>query len=193
MRPKGRTVPGWAYRFRGVLIVLAVVLVTALTATALSAFGDEGIEEPPGPDGVQRVRTDGERCAVPLMEGWEWRPASWSLISPLGTTVGFYETLHGRPQYAEWDEAIDEIAGRYEEDDDVTMVREEDSLRVDFGANGGLSVIQRFDRVGCHLLFSPPSSEVRAEEIDEWEALIESVERTYPQIGYEKEMAWRRP
>lgn len=193
MRPNRRTLSGWVYRFRGVLIVLGVVLVTASTAVALSAFGDAGIEEVPeaGVTG-QRVRTDGERCAVPLMEGWEWRPASWSLVSPQGTTVGFYESLHGRPQYPEWDEAIDDVTGRYEGRDDVSIERDDTMLRIDFGQNGGLSVIQRFDRVGCHLTFSPPSSDVRKAEVDEWERLIESVERTFPQGRYLEETTWRQ-
>ena len=185
MRPNGRARSGWVYRFRGVLIVFAVVLVTASTAVALAALGDSGIENAPeSGDGGQRVRTDGERCAIPLMDGWEWRPASWSLVSPQGTTVGFYESLHGRPQYPEWEEAIDEVAGRYEDRDDVTIERSDTTLRIDFGQNGGLSVIQRFDRVGCHLTFSPPSSDVRASEIDDWQRLIDSVERTFPQGRY---------
>lgn len=171
-----------AYRFRGPLIVLAVILVTATTAAAMAAFGDSGIEESPDfGEAGQRVRTGGERCAVPLMEGWTWRPASWSLITPGGATVGFYETLHGRPLYAEWEETIDDTLSRYEGRDDVQVTREDEYVRIDFGEDGGLSVIQRFDRVGCHLIFSPASRENRAQEIGEWERLIESVERTYPQ------------
>lgn len=170
------------YRFRLPLIVAAVVLLTATTAAALAALGDDGIEESVefGETG-QRIRTDGERCAVPLMEGWTWRPASWSLVSPGGAIVGFYETLHGRPLYTEWDEEIDQTLSRYVGRDDVEIIREDEYVRIDFGDEGGLSVIQRFDRVGCHLTFSPSSSELRAQEIESWEMLIASVERTYPQ------------
>lgn len=182
MSPIRHTLSAWAFRFRGPLIVIAVILVTASTAAALSAFGDSGVEDHPDlGEGAQRVRTDGERCAVPLMEGWTWRPASWSLISPGGVTVGFYETLHGRPLYPDWDESIDDVVSRYTGRSDVEVIREPDLLRIDFGENGGLSVIQRFDRVGCHLIFSPPSSTLRAAEIEEWELLIDSVHRTYPQ------------
>jgi hypothetical protein len=182
MSPMRQTLSAWAFRFRGPIIVISVLLVTASTAAALAAFGDSGIEEHPGfEDGTKRVRTDGERCAVPLLDGWTWRPASWSFVSPAGATVGFNETLHGRPLYPEWDEAIDDMTARYVGRDDVALTREPDMVRIDFGENGGLSVIQRFDRVGCHLIFSPSSSTVRAAEIDEWELLINSVERTYPQ------------
>lgn len=159
---------------------MLALLGTAFTLS--SVFGDSGIEEVTGTDGeTQRVRTDGERCALPLHDGWTWRPASWTLVTPNGTMIGFYETLHGRPVYTEWEEELDQIVERHEGRDDAIIERDDTSLRVDFGAGGGLSVVQRFDRVGCHLTFSPPSSEVRAEEIDMWEELIASVERTYPQ------------
>lgn len=176
---KRQSIRALAYRFRGAFIVLGVILVTATTAAALAAFGDSGIEE--SLEMGQRVRTDGERCAVPLMDGWIWRPASWSLITPGGATVGFYETLHGRPLYPEWEETIDDTLARYDGREDVAITREDEYVRIDFGEQGGLSVIQRFDRVGCHLIFSPSTSEVRAQEIEQWELLIASVERTYPQ------------
>lgn len=184
MNPNRSRFAAGIYRFRGPLLVLAVLLVTASTAAALSAFGDSGIEEYASPRGGvsdQRVRTDGERCAVPLLDGWTWRPAAWSLISPNGTILGLYETLHGRPQYTEWEETIAEMLDRHAGREGVEIIQEDDMLRLDFGENGGLSVIMRFDRVGCHLTFSPPSSEVRAQEIDQWELLIDSVERVYPQ------------
>jgi hypothetical protein len=173
---------GFIQRFRGILLVLAVIISVAATAAALSAFAGDGIEDQVTEDGVaQRVRTEGERCAVPLMEGWAWRPASWTLVSPNGTIVGFFETLHGRPLYTEWDEMIDETLSRYDDREEFEIIRNDEYVRIDFGENGGLSVIQKFDRVGCHLTFSPRSSEIRAQEIDVWEELIESVERTYPQ------------
>lgn len=169
-------------RFKGVFIVLAVLLVTATTAAAMAAFGATGIEEVDSPDGaIERVRTAGERCAVPLLEGWTWRPASWTLITPGGTIVGMHETLHGRPLYPEWEEMLDDTLSRYDNRTDIDIVREDEYVRIDFGEQAGLSVIQRFDRVGCHLTFSPGSAEARAEEIDLWEQLISSVERTYPQ------------
>lgn len=170
------------HRFRGIFLVLIVLIATAGTAAALSAFGGSGIEDTANDDGSgQRVRTMGERCAVPLWDDWTWRPASWTLISPGGTTVGFYETLHGRPLYTEWNEMIDETLSRYEGRDDFEITRSDEYVRIDFGENGGLNVIQKFDRVGCHLTFAPGSSDTRAQEIDLWEELIESVERTYPQ------------
>lgn len=184
MSPKGRTAPDGIYRFRGVFIVLAVIAVTWGTAAAISAFGDSGIEEGPNlGDGVQRVRTDGERCAVPLTEGWSWRGGSSTLVSPNGTTVGFSETLHGRPMYPEWEETVIDMSSRYAGRDDVTVTRDETTLRIDFGPEAGLSVSQRFDRVGCHLTFAPPSNDVRAKEGDSWEKLVRSVERVFPQEG----------
>lgn len=174
---------GLFHRFRGIFLVLITLITIATTAFALSAFAGDGIEENVTDDGAeqQRVRTEGERCAVPLAEGWTWRPASWTLISPGGTTIGFFETLHGRPLYAEWDEMIDETLSRYEGRDDIEVTRTDEYVRIDFGEEAGLSVIQKFDRVGCHLTFAPGSSNVSAEEREVWEALIDSVERTYPQ------------
>ncbi|MBA2452016.1 MAG: hypothetical protein H0V47_02505 [Chloroflexia bacterium] len=184
MSPERRTVPAFIHRFRGVFIVLGVIAVTWATAAAISAFGDSGIEEAPSlGDGVQRVRTGGERCAVPLMEGWTWRGGSSTLISPNGTTVGFSETLHGRPMYPEWEETVHDMASRYEGRDDVTVTEDDTTLRIDFGPGAGLSVTQRFDRVGCHLTFAPPADDVRAREGDSWEELVRSVERVFPQEG----------
>ncbi len=192
MSPERRTLPAVIYRFRAVLIILALIAVTWGSAAVISAFGDSGIEEAPMlGDGMQRVRTDGERCAVPLLEGWEWRAASTTLVTPGGTIIGFSETLHGRPLYPDWEETIAEMAGRYEGRDDVTVTNDETTLRIDFGPNAGLSVTQQFDRVGCHLTFAPPASDVRAKEGDLWEQLIQSVERVYPQEGrYSPETAW---
>lgn len=185
MSPLRRKLGSGIFRFRGPLLVILVLLVTATTAAAISALGEGGIEEVAvegRDDTEQRVRTMGERCAVPLLDGWSWRPASWTLITPGGTTVGLYETLHGRPLYEDWDETVELTVGRYEDRDDVDVIVEgDDYVRVDFGEDGGISVIKRFDRVGCHLTFSPSSGETRAEEIGMWEAFIDSVERTYPQ------------
>lgn len=184
MSPKRRTVPPFIYRFRGVFIVLVVIAVTWATAAAISAFGDSGIEEVPAIGGTsQRVRTEGERCAVPILDGWTWRAGSATLITPNGTTVGFSETLHGRPMYPEWEETVDEMASRYDGRENVSVTRDDETLRIDFGPDAGLSVSQRFDRVGCHLTFAPPSADTREIEGDSWEELIRSVERVYPQEG----------
>lgn len=192
MDPVGRTTESGSSRLRGVVIVVAVIAVTAATAMIISAFGDSGIENAPEMGaGAQRVRTAGERCAAPLMDGWTWEAGSWTLVSPNGTRVGMAESLMGRPMYADWDEMVDEVVGRYDGRSDVDIVRSAELVRIDFGSDGGLSVIQRFDRVACFLTFAAPSPEVRDQESETWETLIDSIERVYPSGQYTEERAWQ--
>lgn len=131
-------------------------------------------------NGVRKVQSQEERCQITLPDGWSWRPATWTAISPAGTELGFSESLHGRPQFPEWEETRDGIIERYEGRDGVTVTSDEDTVRVDFGPDGGLSVVQRLDRVACHFTFSNSSGN-RAEELPVWEEIILSLERTYPE------------
>jgi hypothetical protein len=131
-------------------------------------------------NGVRTVQSQEERCQIVLPEGWSWRPASWTAVSPNGTELGFSESLHGRPQFPEWEETRGGIIARYEDRDGVTVTSDEDTVRVDFGPQGGLSVVQRLDRVACHFTFSN-SSGAREQEQPVWEEIILSLERTYPE------------
>jgi hypothetical protein len=159
---------GWAVLVVG---VLAVVLV------GCTGYGGETVgEELEG----GRVETDGEHCAVTLPEGWTWLVAKSAARSPLGTEVSFTEQLFGRPQYPEWDETrqsvIDDVRSRVP---DADIEESENRIVVDFGDDGGLTVLQRFDRVGCQLTFARVPG-ARAKEIGEWHAIIDSLERTSP-------------
>jgi len=167
-------------RVRSVLVVgaLAVVL------SGCAAYGGETVGEEL--DGGF-IRTDAEHCAVTLPEGWTWLPAKWSARSPLGTELSFTEMLFGRPVYPEWEEArqaaIDDIRSRVP---DAKIEASDDRVRIDYGDDGGLMVLQRFDRVGCQLTF-PRVEGARAQEIEQWEAIIDSLERTSPTPGYTPE------
>lgn len=140
-------------------------------------YGTTGVAEV---NGVRKVQSQEERCQITLPEGWSWRPASWTAISPEGTELGFSESLHGRPQFPEWEETRDATIARYEGRDGVTVTSDEDTVWVDFGPQGGLSVVQLLDRVACHFTFSNSSGN-RAEELPVWEEIILSLERTYPE------------
>ncbi|MFW6075078.1 MAG: hypothetical protein ACOC9Y_05735 [Chloroflexota bacterium] len=165
---------------------VAVSLIIILVVVA-SRYGETGIDES---DGVRRVQTDGEHCSAVLPDDWDWRPASWTAISPHGTQMGFSETLHGRPEYPEWEESADEILERYEDRDDVTVSVDEDLIRMDFGESGGLSVIQRFDRVGCRLTFSG-GGDNREQELPVWEEIIDSLTRTSPTGTPQEDLPWK--
>lgn len=168
----------------GLAVGLSFLIVLAIIATR---YGETGIEEV---QGVRRVQSDGERCSIVLPDGWSWRPATWTAISPNGTEMGLSETLHGRPEYPDWEEAAEEVLSRYEDREDVTVTHDADTIRIDFGANGGLSVIQRFDRVACRLTFSGTGS-AREQELANWEEIINSLVRTSPTGTPVEELPWK--
>ena len=129
-----------------------------------------------GASGV--VLTEGERCAVTLPVGWTWRPAVWTAVSPLGTQMGFREQMLGRPNNPNWEEvtraAKDEANG--------AAIQELDNgatVRIDYGPNGGLYYLHRFDNVSCQLTFSFKDG-ARTQEQPEWDAIIASLERRVP-------------
>lgn len=168
-------------RLRGVG-ALVLVLVFGLLVSACSAYGGEEIEA--SESGGGRFVTQGEHCAITIPAGWRWYPATWTAESPGGSQLQFDENLYGRPEYPEWEEAkqaaIDDVTRRI---DSVEVTETDDSVRFDYGESGGLSVLQRFDRVGCRLTFID-SGGARAEELDTWESIIDSLERTSPTPGF---------
>jgi len=144
----------------------------ALLLSGCPGYGGTTFETPAG----GRVKTEDEHCAATLPEGWTWRPASWTAVSPLGTHMSFGENLLGRPRFPEWDELVDsEMADTARPGAQVTKTDSE--LRIDFGPDGGLSVITRFDDVACQVTFSYVK-DARASEGAAWEEIIASVERT---------------
>lgn len=163
--------------------VRAVVVVGVLAAilTGCTGYGGETVGEELN---AGRVETDAQHCAITLPEGWTWLPAKSSARSPLGTEVSFTEQLFGRPEYPDWEEArqstIDDITSRVP---DAKIDATNDRVRIDYGDDGGLVVLQRFDRVGCQLSFSRVEG-ARAQEIAEWDAIIDSLERSSPTPGF---------
>lgn len=157
---------------------LALLLACVLLVNGCSSYGGERVGEAGLTTGW--VQSDRQYCAVTLPEGWTWRPASWAAISPLGTEMAFADYLYGRPQYPEWEEAkqstIEQVKRRTPS---VTIIEDDDTVRVDYGPDGGLAVLQRFDRVGCQLTFSRVAG-ARAEEEPVWEQIVASLERTSP-------------
>lgn len=170
-------------------IQLALVFVITMLITAAiiaSRYGESGIETV---DGQRQVQTDGEHCALILPDGWGWRAASWTATSPNGTILGFSQQILGRPENPEWEEVSGAMIERNEERGDATVEVDEDTVRVDYGPEGGLSVLQRFDRIGCLLTFSGAGS--RDAEINEWENIIASLQRTSPTDTPEEDLPWK--
>jgi len=164
-------------RDKRVQFALVVALIFAATLLLIaSRYGEDGIEVVAG---ERRVQSQGERCTITLPDGWGWQAASWTAVSPLGTKAGFSETLYGRPENPDWNEEVAQTEDRFAGQTGVEVLADEDTLRVDFGSEGGLSHTQRFDRAGCRLTFSYIEG-ARAQEFAVWEAIIGSLERNYP-------------
>lgn len=178
MRDPGSTVSGVRTKRAAIgaaLVVLSMIL------SACSAYGGEEIGA--GANGG-RIITQGEHCAIEIPDGWRWYPAKWTAESPRGSQLQFDENLYGRPQYPDWEEAkqaaIDDVTRRL---DNVEVTETDDSVRFDYGPNGGLTVLQRFDRIGCRLTFID-SGGAREEELPIWESIIDTLERTSPTPGF---------
>ncbi|CAN5675711.1 hypothetical protein BH23CHL2_BH23CHL2_20980 [soil metagenome] len=171
-------------RIQLVIVFSLTILITA--ALIASRYGESGIEIV---DGQRKVQTDGEHCALILPEGWGWRAASWTATSPGGTILGFSEQLLGRPENPEWVEVAGAMIERSQQRGDATVDADEDTVRVDYGPDGGLSVLQRFDRIGCLLTFSGTGS--RSDEAEDWEMIILSLERTSPTDTPEEDLPWK--
>lgn len=168
------------------LALVFVITLSITTALIASRYGESGVETV---DGQRRVQTDGEHCALVLPDGWGWRAASWTATSPGGTILGFSEQVLGRPENPEWEEVAGAMVERTERRGDATVEQDEDTVRVDFGPENGLSVLQRFDRIGCLLTFSGAGD--RANEDADWESIIASLERTSPTDTPEEDLPWK--
>lgn len=154
---------------------LAMLLVVLVVASGCMGYGGETVGES-GFSG--QIESEGEHCSLTLPDGWTWRPASWVAISPLGTRMAFEEDLYGRPQYADWEEERARTIADGERSG-ATVTADEDTVRLDFGDGGGLTVLQKFDRVGCRVTFSNARSS-RASELPVWEQIVASLARTSP-------------
>lgn len=168
------------------LALVAAATLLVMGALIASRYGESGVEMV---DGQRRVQTDGEHCALVLPDGWGWRAASWTATSPNGTILGFSEQVLGRPENPEWDEVAGAMVTRNQERGNATVEQDNDTVRVDFGPDGGLSVLQRFDRIGCLVTFSGGGD--RADEVQEWENVIASLERTSPTDTPEEDLPWK--
>jgi hypothetical protein len=82
------------------------------------------------------------------------------------------------------------MAERNQAREDATVEVDEDTVRVDYGPRGGLSILQRFDRVGCLLTFSG-AGENRAGEAAVWDEIIASLVRTSPTDTPEEDLPWK--
>ncbi len=126
------------------------------------------------------IKTEGEHCAITLPPGWTWYPAKWTAESPAGTQLSFDEIVLGRPQNPDWSElrqsTIDDVTRR---NPGASVEADGDVITIDYGSAGGISVIQRFDRIGCRLAFSNSRGTRQAEE-QTWQEIIGSLERTSP-------------
>jgi hypothetical protein len=171
-------------RIQIALVFGVTLLITA--ALIASRYGETGIETV---DGQRRVQTDGEHCALILPDGWGWRAASWTATSPNGTILGFSEQILGRPEYPDWDEVAGAMVERNENRGDASVEATDNLVRIDFGPDGGLSILQRFDRIGCLLTFSGTGD--RADEFADWEAIVVSLERTSPTDTPEEDLPWK--
>ncbi len=158
-----------------VITVFALIVFAAIAVIA-SQYDNTGVQEI---QGIRRVQTDGTRCAITLPDGWSWRPASWTAVSPNGTELGFTEMIFGRPQNPEWEEIREDLIERNTGRSGVDVEATEDTVWVDFGEDGGLSYTHRFDRAGCSLTFSRAEG-AREKEYDTWIEIIDSLERTAP-------------
>jgi hypothetical protein len=168
-----RSVPSVRYRVPR-LARATCVAIAALLVAACAGYGGETIDAPAG----GQVKSEGEHCALTLPEGWRWRPASWTAISPAGTHMSFGEDLLGRPRYADWEELVS--TARANLSSSAAQVTEtDDSLRIDYGTRGGLSILRRFDNTACQVTFSYVKG-AREQEHDDWEAIIESMAKSVP-------------
>lgn len=160
--------------------VLGRAAAVGLVASLLAGCAGYGGQTIGSDDAEARIQTDAQHCAITLPAGWTWYPAKWTAESPAGTQLSFDEIALGRPQNPDWEElrqtTVDEITRR---SPDAIVESDGSRIRVDYGEDGGLSVVQRFDRFGCRLAFSN-SRGTRAQEEQVWLEIIGSLERTSP-------------
>jgi hypothetical protein len=157
----------------------AALLVLLLVSGCTGYGGTTSGEDNPG-----IVKSDGEYCELDLPDGWTWFPAQWAAESPNGTRMSFEDALYGRPKDAEWDEVIEKkIATVRESNPEATITETDTRLTIDYGAEAGLAVVQRFDRVGCQVTFSNART-TRATEFEQWQGIIDSMRRISPDPSF---------
>ncbi|HQX63270.1 MAG TPA: hypothetical protein PK593_07395 [Thermomicrobiales bacterium] len=158
-------------------VSVALLGLAALLLGGCAGYGGRTV----GKDGADAlVKTEGEHCAITLPTGWTWYPAKWTAESPTGTQLSFDEIILGRPQNPDWSELRQSTIADVTRRNPSAVIEADDSvIRIDYGAAGGLSVIRRFDRIGCRLAFSN-SRGTRAAEAQIWQGIIDSLERASP-------------
>lgn len=169
---KRRTVNG-----RRISALALPALALTLLLGGCAGYGGETSRES---DGFLAVESAGEYCEVILPDGWTWYPARWSARSPGGTEMQFEDYLFGRPEYADWEEVLaTKLTQTRERSPDAAIEETPNSLLIDYGENGGLAYLQRFDRVGCQVTFTN-ARETRATEYGTWQQIIASFRRVSP-------------
>lgn len=153
-----------------------------------------GYAQSPNSDELVRsarvVHTDGDHCAITLPAGWTWRVASWTAVSPNGTELGFSEIFMGRPENPSWEEVAAEVERRAATREGAELTRDGDTIRIDYGPNGGLGIVHRFDWIACRLTFSG-AEENKSIEMPVWEEIIDSLVRISPTGTPPEELPWR--
>lgn len=163
---------------------LALVLVSLVAALVLSGCGAYGGEKVTSAEGTLEVLSDGEHCLIYLPAGWTWLPAQWMARSENGSSMAFSQALYGRPMYADWSEARQQMIDTARERSPEADIDEgADRILIDYGSEGGLALLQRFDRVGCQLTFTG-RPDARAADFDDWQAIIDSLRRHSPTPGF---------
>ena len=160
------------------------LLPVAALGLLLSGCGGYGGERSLASEGGLVVMSDQEHCQITLPGGWTWLPAKWMARSDNGSTMTFEESLYGRPQYADWDESRDGVIDTIRERSPQAQIEAtDDRVLVDYGASGGMALLQRFDRVGCQIAFTA-RPDAREADFADWQAIIATLERISPTPGF---------
>lgn len=160
------------------------LLPVAALGLLLSGCAGYGGERSEASEGGLVVKSDGERCEITLPGGWTWLPAQWVARSDNGSTMTFQESLYGRPEYADWDESRDGmLATIRERSPEAQIDATDDRVLVDYGANGGMALLQRFDRVGCQIAFTA-RADAREADFADWQEILSTLGRISPTPGF---------
>ncbi len=171
-------------------IIIGIVSVIIFGITPIIIGYTQGTSELTNDNVRRQVMTDDEHCAITIPAQWEWQPASWTAISPKGSQLGFSEIFLGRPENPEWHEVADEVLERAAARNDAQVTQTDNSIRIDYGPDGGLSFIQRYDWIVCRLTFSG-QADSKSIELPVWEQIIDSLARVSPTGTPPEELPWR--